>query len=117
MKRALVLGFVGVLMVSAPGCGGNDPESLIKQSISDMNALADALEKKEPTDKLKSAAEKLKGTIDKLKNMKLSKDEDERLKKKYEKELTDASMKMISAAGKNPEGAMAIAETLKDMGK
>lgn len=117
MNRFVALGFVAVLMFVAPGCGGgNDPESLIKQSISDMNALSASLEKKESPDKIKAAADKLKATMDKLEGVKLPKEKDEELKKKYEKELTEAAMKMLGAAMSNPEGAKAL-EGLKGMGK
>jgi hypothetical protein len=115
MKRSLVFGFVALILIPATGCKGDDPESLVKQSISDMNALSDALEKKESPEKLKAAAEKLKATMQKLKDKKVPKEEDERLKQKYEKELTEAAMRMLGAAMKNPEGAMAIQDSLKDL--
>ncbi|HEV3438712.1 MAG TPA: hypothetical protein VG122_15210, partial [Gemmata sp.] len=66
MKRFIVLGFVAMLLVSAPGCSSNDPDSLSKQSISQMNDLAAAIEKKESPDKIKSLVEKWKATVEKL---------------------------------------------------
>ena len=100
MKRSVVFGFVAVFLFSATGCGGGGAEGLIKDSISDMNALADAIEKKESKDKIKAIAERLKATGEKMKNMKLSKDEDERLKKKYEEDMKKALGRLMAAAMK-----------------
>jgi hypothetical protein len=108
MKRALVLGFVGVLLVCAPGCSSNDPESLYKQMLADMNSLSDALQKKESPEKIKAAADKLKATSDKLEASKVTKEEKERIVKKYEKETTEAGMKFFAAMLSNPEGAKSI---------
>jgi hypothetical protein len=113
MKRALVCGFVALLLIPAAGCKGNDPESLIKQQIADMNALADALEKKESPEKLKAAAEKLKATSEKFKNLKLPEDQSKKLLEKYGGELIGAAFKLAAAEGKNPEGAKAVEDIVK----
>jgi hypothetical protein len=112
MKRALALGFVGILMVCAPGCGNSEADNAIKQTIDDMNALSDAVEKNEPADKIKAIAERMKANVEKSKGIKVTKSEDERLKKKYEKPLADAKARYQAAAMKNPEGAMAAAAAL-----
>ena len=113
MKRALVLGCVALLVLCAPGCGGNSPESIFKRSISDLNTLAEALEQKESPDKIKATAERLKADSDQLKGLNLPQEELEKLKKKFEKELADAATKLVNAAGKNPEGLAAIRDTIK----
>jgi hypothetical protein len=51
--------------------------------------------------------------MDRLTALKLPKDEEDRLKKKYEKEMTDALGLVLNAAFKNPEGA----KVLEDLGK
>ena len=114
MKRALVYGFVALLLVPATGCKGNDPESLIKQQIADMNALADALEKKESPEKIKAAAEKLKATSDKLNALKLPEDQQKKLLEKYGQDLIGAAFKLAAAQMNNPEGAAAVENIVKD---
>jgi hypothetical protein len=109
MKRLIVLGFVAALLVSAPGCSSNDPDSLSKQSISQMNDLAAAIEKKESPDKIKSLVEKWKATVEKMEALKLSDDEKKKLAEKYQKESLEASKKLLAAAMANPEGAVALA--------
>jgi hypothetical protein len=109
MKRSIVLGFVAALLVSAPGCSSNDPDSLSKQSISQMNDLAAAIEKKESPDKIKSLVEKWKATVEKLEALKLSDDEKKKLAEKYQKETLEASKKLFAAVTANPEGAVALA--------
>jgi hypothetical protein len=91
----------------------DDPEALIKQVIAELKTLGAAIENKDPAEKIKAAAQKLKGTTDKLKALKLPKDEDERLKKKYEKEIQDATAALTAAAMKNFEGAKILGEILK----
>jgi hypothetical protein len=112
MKRFVAFGFVAVLMVSAPGCGGG-ADSLIKESISDMNDLSAALEKKESPEKIKAAAAKLKATTEKLKDLKLPKEEEEKLQKKYETDVKAAAERMMKAGLGNIEGAKAMAEGMK----
>jgi hypothetical protein len=109
MKRFIVLGFVAALLSSAPGCSSNDPDSLSKQSISQMNDLASAIEKKESPDKIKSLVERWKATVEKMEALKLSDEEKKKLAEKYQKESLEASKKLLAAATANPEGAMALA--------
>ncbi len=108
MKRVIIIGFVAILLVSAPGCGSNDPDSLTKQSISQMNDLAAAIEKKESIDKIKSLAEKLKATHEKIASIKLSPEETSKLTEKYSKEQMEAGMKIAKAVMTNPEAMTAI---------
>jgi hypothetical protein len=108
MKRLYALGFVAALLAATPGCSKNDPDSLTKQSISDMNDLASAIEKKESTDKIKSMAEKLKATQDKIVALKLSPDDSKKLMEKYQKEMMDALSKLMKAAMGNPEAMAAL---------
>ena len=110
MKRYVAFGLVAVLLVSAPGCGG--PDSAMKAVISDMNALADAIEKKQPEDKIKAAADRLKASSEKLEKMKLSDAEKEKLVKKYEKELMESTMRLLSAGMSNPEAGKYIDEAM-----
>jgi len=108
MKRLYAVGFVAALLAATPGCSKSDPDSLTKQSISDMNDLASAIEKKESTDKIKSLAEKLKATSDKIAALKLTPDESKKLMEKYQKETMDALSKLVKAAMANPEAMAAL---------
>jgi hypothetical protein len=109
MKRFAVLGFLAVLLLSAPGCGG--PDSLAKEQISQMNNLADAIEKKEPAEKQKAIAEKIKATNEKIE--KLSQEEKDKLKKKYEAEGKAAAERLFKALVANPEAMANIGDALK----
>src|ERR1700721_1528322 len=108
MKGLCVFGFVAALLVSVSGCGSKDPEGLTKQSISQMNDLAAAIEKKESTDTIKSLAEKYKATNEKLSALKLSPDEAKKIMEKYAKEQMEAGMRMLKAAMANPEAMVAL---------
>lgn len=108
MARALVLGFIAVLFVSAPGCSGNDPDSLTKQSISQMNDLAAALEKKESQDTIKALAEKIKATNEKMEALKLSDKDKKKLQEKYKKEIEDVMKRIMTATLANPDAIAAM---------
>jgi len=111
MKRFAVLGFVAVLLLSAPGCGGAD--SLAKEQISLMNDLAASIEKKEPADKQKAIADKMKAVGEKFEKLKLSDEEKEKLKKKYEGDMKAAAERLFKAIVANPEAAANIGDAMK----
>jgi|SRR5579872_5798412 len=108
MNRFYVLGFVTALLVLVPGCGSNDPDSLMKQRISQTNDLASAIEKKESADKIKSLAEKLKATSEKLAGLKLSAEESKKMFEKYSGEIMESGMKLAKAVMSNPEAIAAL---------
>ncbi len=109
MKRYVAFGFFAVALIAAPGCGGgNDPDSLMKQMISQTNDLASAIEKKESADKIKAAADKVKATSDKLDALKLSAEDKKKFEEKYKKEMMDALGNLLKASMSNPEGAKAL---------
>ena len=68
MKRIVAFGLVGVLLVSASGCGG--PDSLMKELIANLNAFAETLEKKESKERQQAAADRVRGTVEKLDKLK-----------------------------------------------
>jgi hypothetical protein len=100
---------------------GNDTsaeaERLAQELLDVMKELATGLEKNEPADKLKAAVQKLKAVHEKSKALKLTSEEDERLKKKYEKALKDATEHLTKAMQSNPEGLLKIADELTSLGK
>lgn len=107
MKRLTALGIVTVLLMATTGCA-KSPDALMKQGIDQMNDLAVALEKKESPDRIKSLAEKLKSTLEKLDGLKISEDEKKKLGEKYKDDLGKAAIKLMSAALAYPEGAKAM---------
>lgn len=58
MTRVLAIGVVGLVLASVTGCGG--PDSLMKQQIANLNALADSWEKGESAEKQKAIMDKIK---------------------------------------------------------
>jgi hypothetical protein len=107
MKRLIVLGFVAVVLATTTGCG-KDPDSLTKESISQMNDLSTAIEKKESIDTIKSLAEKYKATNEKIAALKLSPEDAKKLMEKYQKEQLEAFNKMVKAVMGNPEAMSAL---------
>lgn len=116
MKRFVAFGFVAVVLASATGCSSG-AEGALKEMIADMNALSDAVEKKESPDKIKAAAQKMKASAEKLEKIKVTKSEDDRLKTKYEKDVNSAVERMMKAMMSNPEAAPAVAEAMQAMKK
>jgi hypothetical protein len=98
MKRIVVFGFVGVLLLSATGCGS--PDALMKELIANLNLLADVIEKKEPRDKLQGAIERVNATADKINKLKLSDEQKAELFKKHEAELNKVKSRLEEAQKK-----------------
>jgi hypothetical protein len=109
MKRVLAVGFVGLVLASAGGCG-NNPDGLMKKQIANMNALADSWEKGEPADRQQAILERIKATNERMEKLKLTEDQKKELGKKYDAELGQVMQRLFQAmmkqAGTNP-GAMA----------
>ena len=82
MKRLVALGVVGVVLLTATGCGG--PDAVMREFIVHLNAYADTLEKKESRDKQTAALERIKATTEKMDKLKLSKDEQDKLFAKHD---------------------------------
>lgn len=97
MKRLVALGVVGVVLLSATGCGG--PDAVMREFIANLNAYADTLEKKESREKRQAAQERIKTTAEKLDKLKLSQEERDRLFDKHKADLTKA-MERVEAAQK-----------------
>jgi hypothetical protein len=88
----------------------SDPEALLKEMLTQLTALATALEEKEPAEKIKAAFQKMKAAGDKLDALKLTRDEKTKLETKYKKELDDAVSRLLKASISNPEGARILSE-------
>lgn len=104
----LVGGLVwGVMFLLNSGILGSKHETIIKNMISNMNELASALESVKDEGSAAAAAPRIVSTAGKLadirksmKDMKIAKSEDDRLKKKYEGELNKVGERIRSAGMK-----------------
>ncbi len=95
MKRIVAFGFVGVLLLSATGCGS--PDALMKELIANLNLLAEVIEKKESKDKLQGAIERVNATADKINKLKLSDEQKAELFKKHDAELNKVKARLEEA--------------------
>src|SRR5262245_17875236 len=93
-------------LVAMAGCGGG-ADGLVKDMISDMNALADAIEKGDEA-KVKEAEERMKATTKKLDDLKLSDDEKKKLMEKHKPELEKAGKRMAEAMFKKMGQGMGL---------
>jgi hypothetical protein len=93
MRRIVAFGLLGVLAVSAPGCGG--PDALLHEALANLNAYAESVEKKDPLDRQLATLERFRATEEKLN--KLPPDKKEQLLKRYEAELKRARDRLDAA--------------------
>jgi hypothetical protein len=114
MKRVIVFGAVGFVLVAVSGCGG--PDSLMKEYISHMNDLAASVEKKEPADKQKAIADKMKAVGEKLEKLNLNEEQKKKLVEKHKADLEAASQRLAKAMfAQMAEGGPAGMPNLKDL--
>ncbi len=95
MKRIVVLGLLGVFLISATGCGG--PDALVKEFIVHLNAYAETIEKKESKEKQQAAADRANATLEKINKLKLSDEEKAKLIQKHESDLKAATERVNKA--------------------
>jgi hypothetical protein len=96
VKKLIVFAGMVVLVCGVIGCGRN-ADSLIKEEIKNMNAMADAMEKKDDA-KLKDCQTKLEETNKKLQALKLSDQEKKQLLERHQDELQKATMRVVQAS-------------------
>ena len=95
MKRFAAFGLVGAFVLSAAGCSSQD--ALMKELLLNLNTCAEVIEKREPKEKLSAALERTNVTAEKIKKLKLSKEDEEALFKRYEPELKKVSDRLHEA--------------------
>jgi CTP-dependent riboflavin kinase len=95
---------VFVLLLFA-GCG-DSAESLMKQQIADMNAVADAVEAGKSESETKVIFDRMAANGEKLNKMQISDAEKKRLAEKYASELKSAGMRMSKAMMSGAETMM-----------
>jgi hypothetical protein len=98
MKRIVAFGLVAVVLCSASGCGGQD--ALMRELIANLNLCADMIEKKEPKDRVEQAVERANNTAEKINKLKLSKEQQEDLFKRYDDELKKVVARLKEAQAK-----------------
>jgi hypothetical protein len=98
MKKAALFTAVSLLLCTLSGCGSSGSDGLIQQQIQVMNEMADALENKAGEAKMKELEGRLESIGTKLKEIKLSKEEQEALMNKHKEALMKATQRMMTAA-------------------
>jgi peptidoglycan hydrolase CwlO-like protein len=107
MRKLIVVAGALMLMMSLSGCGSS-ADSLTKDQIKLMNELADAIDKGADKAKLEDISKRIQEVDKKFKDLKLSADEEKKLKDKYNKEGEEAAKKLFAAMLKNPKALMDI---------
>ncbi|HEY2783884.1 MAG TPA: hypothetical protein VGJ05_02825 [Fimbriiglobus sp.] len=95
IRRTLSL-ITAAALFGVAGCSGG-PDSLVKELIGDMNAIADAMEKKESKETIEKLMDKMNATKKKFDDLKLSDDEKKKLMEKHKDEIEKATKRMMSA--------------------
>lgn len=93
MKRAVVLGFVGVVLAAVAGCGG--PDSATRELLVSLAQYSEAIEKKEPPDRQRAAFDRARGALEKF--QKLTAGEQDGMRKKYDKDFQRAQTRFEAA--------------------
>ena len=97
MKRLAFLCVGIVFLVGVSGCGSPTAESVMRDQISSMNALADALEKKD-VNAVKAAINRMKDVARQMGNVKEpSEEEMKKLRDKYKEEGRKAEERLNKA--------------------
>ena len=107
MKNAVFLGSLFVVLTCFSGCG-NSPDSLMKQQISQMNEMADALEKGASESEVEAIQKRMDATGKKLEDLNLSDEEGQKLLERHKEELTKAIQRLLTAS---------MGKAVKEMGK
>ncbi|QJW96181.1 hypothetical protein [Frigoriglobus tundricola] len=95
MKRIVVYGLMSLFALSAAGCSGHD--ALMKELLMNLNVLAEVIEKHESKEKFDAAYERTTTTVEKINKLKLSKEDQEALFKRYEPELKKVAERIQEA--------------------
>jgi hypothetical protein len=105
MQRAFQWLAVFAVVCFAAGCG-NSAESLLKQQIADMNAMADAIEANKSEAEITAIKDRMEANGKKMDKMDVSEAEKNRLKEKYAPEMEKAGKRMFSAMMKGAGGGL-----------
>jgi hypothetical protein len=115
MKRLVAVGLTAILAVSMAGCGARTGDDAARDTLDLANELATALEKRESPNKIAAIVQRMRAGRDRDKDLKLSKEEREALKKKYEPELKAAQARINKAAHSIGETDKAYAEQIGEV--
>ena len=91
----LIVGSVLLLCVSLTGCSSS-ADSLMKEQIKDMNALADAIEKKDEA-KATEISKRMEETGKKMKSLNLSESDQKALAERHKEGLMSAWQRLTAA--------------------
>ena len=93
MKRVVALGLVGVVLGSITGCGG--PDVAAKELLAALGVYAETIEKNDPPERQRAAFDRGRTALDKF--QKLSKEDQERMVKKYDADFKRARERFEAA--------------------
>jgi len=117
MKRLVGVACGLVMVAGVTGCGSS-PDSLMKEQVTILNQMAEAMDSADPQAKLEELAKKLNGNAKKLDALKLSDAAKKKLDEKYGQELQKARLNWIAAMQKNVDKVtnLNFTEILKNLG-
>ena len=117
MKRLVGVACGLVMVAGVTGCGSS-PDSLMKEQVTILNQMAEAMDSADPQAKLEELAKKLNDNAKKLDARKLSDAEKKKLDEKYGPELQTARLNWIAAMQKNVDKVtnLNFTEILKNLG-
>jgi hypothetical protein len=98
MKRIVALGLVAVVLLSASGCGG--PDALMRELITNLNQVAELIERKEPKERIQLALDRANNTAEKINKLKMNREDQDALFKKYDDELKKVAERLKAAQTK-----------------
>lgn len=98
MRRVLAVGLV-IVLTTAGGCGS--PDGVVRDAVSSVNRLADAVEKGESKERQEELSQKAKDAFAKFDLLKLTEEQKKAHFDKHADELGKA-MKRLNAAAEGP---------------
>src|SRR5262245_18405554 len=96
MHRIAPTCLLALSLTLLPGCGGG-PEGAMKDYVARMDAVSEALEKREPKEKVEALLRAMHEAEESLKHVNASAEEKKQLKNDYQAEIKRATNRMVAA--------------------
>jgi hypothetical protein len=116
MRTSLKIAALVVFSLAIVGCGGSSAEAAMKKTIAIMNEMCDGIEAGDK-DKITGAVKKLEAVAKESKDLKVSKDEENRLREKMKSELETVQKRMQGAMQKAMASGKLKPEDMMELGK
>jgi hypothetical protein len=95
MRRVLALGLIGIVLATASGCGS--PDGVVRDVVTGMNKLSEAIEKGESKERQEELARKIRDGFAKFDKLKLTEEQKKALFDKYADEMGKATLRLKAA--------------------